>query len=259
MTKRLLVLLMPHVSRFPFPFPVLSAQKRAITIDDYLTLKSVGNPQLSPDGSGRLHRDRAFPQGQPRHHAYLARRRGERVGSPAHAGLGSDRQPRWSPDGRTLAFVSTRENGAQLWCSRSPGERGASRVSPTAVRSAVATRWHGLIVTSDIKWPPQQEIDRRNGEFPTDARLWTVSCGGTGRLRAASASTCSPSRSRTWHQGRDARGPRPAHDRDRRRRGRERSHRRKEDRGRHAWRFDVADNTNVDVYVMGADVPECAR
>src|SRR5438132_639247 len=33
-----------------FPLPGLSAQKRAITIDDYLVLKSVGNPQLSPDG-----------------------------------------------------------------------------------------------------------------------------------------------------------------------------------------------------------------
>src|SRR2546423_14642408 len=28
----------------------VAAQKRAITIDDYLALKSVGNPQLSPDG-----------------------------------------------------------------------------------------------------------------------------------------------------------------------------------------------------------------
>src|SRR2546422_4595173 len=33
-----------------FPLPDLSAQKRAITIDDYLALKSGGNPQLSPDG-----------------------------------------------------------------------------------------------------------------------------------------------------------------------------------------------------------------
>src|SRR5437773_485317 len=33
-----------------FPVPGLSAQKRAITIDDYLALKSVGNPQLSRDG-----------------------------------------------------------------------------------------------------------------------------------------------------------------------------------------------------------------
>jgi len=30
-----------------------------------------------------------------------------------------------------------------------------------------------LLVTSDIKWPVEQEIDRRNGEYPTEARLWT--------------------------------------------------------------------------------------
>src|SRR2546427_6877739 len=51
MTKRLLVVV--RCLAFPlslFPFPGLSAQKRAITIDDYLALKSVGNPQLSPDG-----------------------------------------------------------------------------------------------------------------------------------------------------------------------------------------------------------------
>src|SRR5260370_42396979 len=30
--------------------PPVGAQKRAITVDDYLALKSVGNPQLAPDG-----------------------------------------------------------------------------------------------------------------------------------------------------------------------------------------------------------------
>ena len=33
-----------------FPLPRLSAQRRAITFDDYIALKSVGDPQLSPDG-----------------------------------------------------------------------------------------------------------------------------------------------------------------------------------------------------------------
>ena len=32
-----------------FPFPVL-AQKRAITFEDYIALKAVSDPQLSPDG-----------------------------------------------------------------------------------------------------------------------------------------------------------------------------------------------------------------
>ena len=34
----------------PFPFPGLSAQKRAIGFDDYIAMKSVGDPALSPDG-----------------------------------------------------------------------------------------------------------------------------------------------------------------------------------------------------------------
>src|SRR2546425_11798780 len=50
MMTRLLVLLgcltLPSTL---FPLPAL-AQKRAITIDDYLALKAVGDPQLSPDG-----------------------------------------------------------------------------------------------------------------------------------------------------------------------------------------------------------------
>src|SRR2546421_290284 len=33
-----------------FPFPALAAQKRAITFDDYIALKAVSDPQLSPDG-----------------------------------------------------------------------------------------------------------------------------------------------------------------------------------------------------------------
>src|SRR5438552_17224067 len=51
MTKRLLVVLgcltLP-VSRFPLP--ALSAQQRAMTIEDYLALPSVGDPRLSSDG-----------------------------------------------------------------------------------------------------------------------------------------------------------------------------------------------------------------
>jgi len=31
-----------------------------------------------------------------------------------------------------------------------------------------------IFVTSDVKWPATgQEIDRRNGEYPTQARIWT--------------------------------------------------------------------------------------
>src|SRR5436190_22534209 len=159
-----------------FPLPGLSAQKRAITIDDYLALKSVGNPQLSPDGKGVAYTvtEQSLKDNRGITRIWLAD-----VASGAvrqlSAGPGSDRQPRWSPDGRTLAFVSTRQNGPQLWVLPIAG--GEARRLTNLADGVSDPLWlpdgKGLLVTSDIKWPADQEIDRRNGDYPTDARIWT--------------------------------------------------------------------------------------
>src|SRR5437660_12608619 len=97
-----------------FPFPGLSAQKRAITIDDYLALKSVGNPQLSPDGKWVAY---TVTEQSLKDNRGIARICLADVASGAvrqlTAGPGAERQPRWSPDGRTLALLSTRGHGAQ--------------------------------------------------------------------------------------------------------------------------------------------------
>src|SRR5436305_13281951 len=159
-------------------FPVLSAQKRAITIDDYLALKSVGNPQLSPDGKWVAYTvtERSLQDSRGITRIGLAE---VAAGSTRQrtAGPGSDRQPRWPPAGRALAFVSTRENGAQLWVLPAVGGGGEARRVTSLPDGVSDPLWlpdgAALIVTSDIKWPAQQEIDRRNGDLPTDARLWT--------------------------------------------------------------------------------------
>src|SRR5882724_13474733 len=117
MAKRLLVLLgFLTFPVSPFPFPVLFAQKRAITIDDYLGLKSVGTPQLSPDGKWVAYTvtEHSLKDNRGITRIWLADV-ATGSGRQLTAGPGSDRQPRWSPDGRALAFVSTRESGAQLW------------------------------------------------------------------------------------------------------------------------------------------------
>src|SRR5438094_2307149 len=159
-----------------FPFRGLSAQKRAITIDDYLALKSVGDPQLSPDGKWVAYTvtENSLKDNRGIARIWLADVSSGQV-RQLTAGPGSDRQPRWSPDGRTLAFVSTRDSGAQLWVLPIAGG-DARRVShvPDGVSDPL---WlpdgSGLLVVSDIKWPANQEIDQRNGQYPTDARIWT--------------------------------------------------------------------------------------
>src|SRR3989442_13370425 len=159
-----------------FPIPRLAAQKLAITFDDFIALKTVSDPRLSPDGkwvaytvtTNSLQDNRGVARVWL---AEVATGQSRQVTQ----GPGSDRSPRWSSDGQTLAFLSSRQNGSQIWVlSLAGGE--ARRVSslPDGVGEVY---WlpdgKGLLAVSDIKWPADQEIDKRNGDFPTDARLWT--------------------------------------------------------------------------------------
>ena len=94
----------------------LAAQRRAITFEDFIALKNVSDPQLSPDGKWVAY-SVSVPSLQDNRGisrvwvAELATGRSRQL----TGGPGSDRQPRWSPDGKTLAFISTREGGAQVW------------------------------------------------------------------------------------------------------------------------------------------------
>jgi dipeptidyl aminopeptidase/acylaminoacyl peptidase len=154
----------------------LLAQKRAISFEDYIALKAVSDPRLSPDGKWVAYTV-SIPSLQDNRNvsrvwiAELATGRSRQL----TGGPGSDRQPRWSPDGKTLAFISTREGGAQIWLLPIAG--GDARKVSSLAEGASDPLWlpdgSGLLAISDIKWPTNQEIDQRNGAFPTEARIWT--------------------------------------------------------------------------------------
>src|SRR6266850_7072706 len=155
---------------------LLTAQKRAIGFEDFIALKGVSDPQLSPDGkwvaytvtTPSLQDNRGISR------VWVAEAATGRA-RQLTGGPGSDRQPRWSPDGKTLAFISTREGGAQIWLLPIGG--GDARKLSSLPDGASDPIWlpdgSGVLIVSDIKWPVDQEIDRRNGAFPTDARIWT--------------------------------------------------------------------------------------
>src|SRR5437763_5539661 len=155
---------------------VVSAQRHAIAFDDYIALKSVSDPQLSPDGKWVAYTVSTPSLQDNRNvaHVWIAQV-ATGMSRQLPGGPGSDRQPRWSPDGKTLAFISTRAGGAQVWLA--PVGGGDARKISSLPDGASDPLWmpdgKGLIVTSDVKWPPSQEIDQRNGQYPTDARLWT--------------------------------------------------------------------------------------
>ena len=154
----------------------LAAQKRAIKFEDFIALKSVSDPELSPDGKWVAYTV-SIPSLQDNRNvsrvwvAEIATSKSR----PLTGGPGSDRQPRWSPDGKTLAFVSTRDSGAQVWVLPIAGgdARKVSHVPDGVSDPLWLPDGSGLLVVSDIKWQPNQEIDQRNGAYPTDARIWT--------------------------------------------------------------------------------------
>ena len=98
-----------------FTFPVI-AEKKAFTIEDLYKIKYVSDPQISPDGKkiAFVLSESFLKEGKRNSEIYLMNSDGsgqrQMTNNPA-----ADFHPRWSPDGKKLLFVSTRENGTQAW------------------------------------------------------------------------------------------------------------------------------------------------
>lgn len=90
---------------------------RVITIDDYFQIKDVSQPEISPDGQWVAYtvRSKMLKEDKNETRIWMVSTKGGDAIPMTADGISSG-HPRWSPDGKFLAFTSSRNGGKpQVW------------------------------------------------------------------------------------------------------------------------------------------------
>src|SRR5882724_88405 len=90
---------------------------RAMTIDDLFRFKRVADPQISPDGKWVAYAVGNVDMEGNRvvYNLWLASTEKPGLRKQLTSAKKSDRHPRWSPDGKSILFESSRSGTSQLW------------------------------------------------------------------------------------------------------------------------------------------------
>ena len=118
-----------------------SSGKRPMTIDDLYQIVYVEDPRISPDGQWIAYVQRSLDRLENGYktNIWLAPTGG---GKPVRVTRGGkDSQPRWSPDGTTLAFVSARNEKPQVYLLPVNAPGGEPRPLTEATNGATFPAW----------------------------------------------------------------------------------------------------------------------
>ncbi len=149
--------------------------RKALTFDEFIKIKRVTDPQLSPDGKNLALVITAMSLETNRGNSdiYLVPAAGGTpvpfVFSPA-----ADYFPRWSPDGKHLAFISTRGGSPQVWIIPAGGGEARKLTDfPGGVGSFSWSRSGKFLLLTSSVFPdcPDLEANRKRFEEQENSRV----------------------------------------------------------------------------------------
>ncbi len=167
----------------------MAAEQHPVTLEDFWSLKTVSDARLSPDGATVAYVVGAYDEARDEAHSaiWLAGVQGGEARQFTN-GAADDSQPRWSPDGRRLAFVSTRHEGKpQIFVIPIAGgeprrltthEDGATAPvwSPDGTRLcySVATETDRQKVAQETSWlEAHSEVDKKGPRLRRQSSLFS--------------------------------------------------------------------------------------
>jgi dipeptidyl aminopeptidase/acylaminoacyl peptidase len=173
-------------------------ERRAPTVDELIAFRSPDSATLSPDGRFVAYAVRETLWAENTYEMQLWRasaRTGEMVKLTHSKGV--NRDPAWSPDGRSLAFISSRDGVSQIYVISLSG--GEARPLTNVTTGVSAFRWapDGTRIAFSMPDPETQEIRERREKYSdfemirhdyTMTHLWALDINGAAPKRLTGGS-----------------------------------------------------------------------
>lgn len=144
---------------------VAQPAKRMMTLEDVVSLKSVSDPQLSPDGRHIVYvvSEADLKESSSNADLWLV---GTNGGTPLRLTTSkkSDNTPRWSPDGKLIAFVSAREEKPQIYRISPFGGEAEKLSDLKSAPSAIEWSPDGKQIAFIAQDPPSDQEEKKKKE-----------------------------------------------------------------------------------------------